>query len=191
MPTESVLAKQQFDFYSTELAVSNPFSSDNERGAIEHARSYLSQFPLVDRLYSRLLAGVSRQYDASFNDQFSNSAGVIISKEKVGGAFTYDGFKLVRDAIRDPSHYIAAEEWVLGSVGASNVDRVALQQKLTDRYYKDFIDEWWTVLRNSKVESYRDLGDADAKLEKLTGPTSPLLESSGSFLTTRTWTLPN
>ena len=170
------LAQQQFDFYSSELAISNPFSSANERGAIDGARTYLSQFPLVDRLYSQLLAGVPHQYDASFNGQFSNSAGVILSKEKVGGAFTHDGFKLVRDAIRDPSHYIAAEEWVLGPVRASNVDRAALQQKLTDRYYKDFIDGWWTVLQKSRVESYRDLADADGKLERLTGPTSPLLE---------------
>ena len=38
------LAKQQFDFYSKELASSNPFSSANDSGAIERARTYLSQF---------------------------------------------------------------------------------------------------------------------------------------------------
>ena len=159
------LAKQQFDFYSKELASSNPFSSANESGAIERARTYLSQFPLVDRLYAQLLAAVPRQFDTSFNDQFPNSVGVLISKQHVGGAFTRDGFKFVKDAISDPSHYINAEEWVLGPVKASNVDRGALQQKLTDRYAKAFIDEWWAVLHNSSVEKYRDFNDADGKLE--------------------------
>ena len=38
------------------------------------------------------------------------------------------------------------------------------------------MNEWNTVLKSSSVAEYQNNADADKKLEKLSGPTSPLLE---------------
>ena len=64
----------------------------------------------------------------------------------------------------------------MGKATASELDPATLQQKLTERYYDDFTKEWRTVLQTSSVVGYGDFADAGRKLEKLTGPTSPLLE---------------
>ena len=50
----------------------------------------------------------------SFNDQYKDSAGVIVSSHKVKGAFTRGGFLFVQDALKNPSLYMGGEEWVLG-----------------------------------------------------------------------------
>jgi type VI secretion system protein ImpL len=168
------LAKIQFDFYSAELASANPFASTNDGRAIARARIYLSQFAGIDRFYLPLLAK-AKTPDVSFNDQFRDSLGVIVSNHKVRGAFTRNGFPLVQDALRNPS-FMSVEEWVLGKATASELDPTTLQQKLTERYYDDFTKEWRTVLQTSSVVGYTDFADAGRKLEKLTGPTSPLLE---------------
>src|SRR5271166_6422414 len=94
------LARQQFDFYSTELAVGNPFSSTNDATAIDRARSYLSQFGGIDRFYLPLLAEASRKYpDVSFTQQFPDARGIIDSSHTVRGPFTRAGFAFMQGAI--------------------------------------------------------------------------------------------
>jgi len=47
--TIAPLVRNQFEFYSTELLVANPYSSSNEPGPIGRARAYLSNFGGIDR----------------------------------------------------------------------------------------------------------------------------------------------
>jgi type VI secretion system protein ImpL len=168
------VVRQQFDFYAAELADENPFSSTNDSSAIAHGRSYLSQFAGIDRFYVTLLSKAPAK-EISFAEQFPDAAGVVISPHKVRGAFTRDGFQFMQQGLQNPSLYLSGEEWVLGKATASELDPATLQQKLRDRYYQDFVNEWRTVLR-SDVAHYGNLADAERKMEKLTGPTSPLLE---------------
>ncbi len=171
------LVKTQFDFYSTELAAANPFSANNDVKSIAHARAYLFQFNGIARVYQTLLSKASlKNPDISFNEKFRDSLGVIVSSHKVKGAFTIGGFNSVQELLKNPSSYITGDEWVLGRPPASELDPAALQQQLTQRYNDDFTKEWRTVLETSSVVGYQDFADAGKKLEKLTGPTSPLLE---------------
>jgi type VI secretion system protein ImpL len=169
------LAALQFDFYATELAKENPFAPGNSKLTIEQARAYLKQFAGIDRYYAQLLSKAA-QKEASFNDQFPDSVGVIVSSHKVKGAFTRGGFLVVQDALKNPGTYMGGEEWVLGKNDIKDMDREVLGQKLTDRYDQDFVKEWNNVLRTSKVAVYGGNADADKKLAILAGPTSPLLE---------------
>jgi type VI secretion system protein ImpL len=171
------LAAAQFDFYSVELARQNPFSMGSSRMLIDQARAYLQQFGSVDRFYVQLLSRASEaSRDVSFNEQYPDSVGVIFSSHKVKGAFTRSGFLFVQDALKNPALYMTGEEWVVGKVGAQDMDQAVLRQKLTERYNQDFVTEWNEVLKTSSVAGYASNADADKKLEKLTSPTSPLLE---------------
>lgn len=171
------LANLQFNYYSTELASDGFASKSNDQGAIERARKYLAQFSGIERYYLPLLDKASQSNPGiSFNEKFPESVGVISSNRRVSGAFTLGGFKFMDDAIRNPSGAIGGEEWVLGKATASELDQGTIQQKLRERYYLDFVKEWRTVLETSSVNGYKDLADADQKLEKMTGPASPLLE---------------
>jgi type VI secretion system protein ImpL len=170
------LAGLQFDYYAVELAKENPFSTGSSRMLIEQARAYLQQFAGIDRFYAQLLSKASQNNrDLSFNEQYPDSVGIILSSHKVKGAFTRSGFQFVQDALKTPATYMSGEEWVLGKTGAQDIDQVMVKQKLTERYDQDFVKEWNEVLKTSSFTGYRDNADADKKLEKLTAPTSPLL----------------
>ena len=175
-PERSALAKQQFDFYSAELASANPYSSDNDSATVARSRSYLSQFGGIDRYYVLLIAAASNKVPpVSFNEQFRDSAGAVLGDYRVQGAFTRDGFKFVQGQIRDISNYIGGEDWVLGKVTASDLNTTTLQQKLSERYYQDYVKEWHTALDKAQVVRFQQK-DAEAKLARLTSLTSPLLE---------------
>jgi type VI secretion system protein ImpL len=172
--TRKDLAALQFDFFAVELAKENPFASGTSRIVRDGARDYLKQFRGTDRYYAQLLSKAA-QKDISFNDQFPDSVGVIVSSHKVKGAFSRSGFLFVQDYLKNAAAYMSGEEWVLGKT-PQDMDQDAIRQNLTQRYNQDFVKEWNTVLRSSTVASYGSNADADKKLAKLTGPTSPLLE---------------
>jgi type VI secretion system protein ImpL len=175
--TDSVaLAKAQFEFYSTELAIADPFASRPDDAAIEHARSYLRQFGGIDHIYKPMLDEVSRKFaEVNFNEQYPNSIGVVAGNHRVRGAFTKPGFTAMNEAIRNSSNYISAEDWVVGKMAASELDETTLQRKLNEQYHEDFIREWHTVLTTSRVTNFA-LPDAPDRLDQLTSATSPLLE---------------
>jgi type VI secretion system protein ImpL len=168
------LAALQFDFFATELAKENLFPTGISTDLRDQARAYLKQFSGIDRNYAQLLSKVA-QKDVSFNDQFPDSAGVIISSHKVRGAFTRSGFLAVQDVLKNSAN-MGGEPWVVGKDDLKDMDPEVMRQGLTKRYNQEFVAEWNTVLRTSSVAGYGSNADADKKLEKLTGPTSPLLE---------------
>ncbi len=169
------LARTQFEYYSGELPVANPYSSSQDTSAIGRARAYLSNFSGIDRYYLPQKAEVSRKVaTASFSRQFRDASDVILSPHEVEGAFTPEGFKLMQDAIAH--NRIVSEDWVLGKMVASQLDQGDIQRQITDKYYGDFIKEWRAVLQTSAVRGYANFKDADGKLKRLTGPSSPLLE---------------
>ncbi|MGC2329102.1 MAG: ImcF-related family protein [Candidatus Sulfotelmatobacter sp.] len=171
----AALARAQFEFYSTELLVGNPYSSSQDAGAVARSRIYLSNFSGIDRYYLPLKADVSRKVPGvSFSRQFRDAGDVVVSPHDVEGAFTPDGFTRMQNAIGQ--NRIISEEWVLGKLAAQQLDQATLQQQLSDRYYDDFIKEWRTVLQTTVVRSYPNFHEADVMLGKLTSPSSPLLE---------------
>jgi len=171
------LAWSQFDFYSTELAKENPFSSGNSPSMIVHTQTYLNGFAGINRYYVQLLARASQNNrDVSFNEEYPDSNGVIASSHKVKGAFTRSGYQFVQDALKNPSLYMGGEEWVLGKSAAQGLDPGIVRQRLTERYNQDFVSEWNAVLRTSSIPLYASVTDADKKLTKITDTKSPLME---------------
>ncbi|HEY3974383.1 MAG TPA: ImcF-related family protein [Candidatus Sulfotelmatobacter sp.] len=168
------LATTQFNFYATELAKGNPYPTGNSSYLIGGVRAYLKQFTGIDRYYALLLASVS-QKEQNFNEQFSDSNGIIASSQKVKGAFTRDGFASVQKYLADSGAYTGGDDWVLGPI-SKDMDQDILRQTLTDKYNQDFVNSWNAVLKNSSVLGYGSYVDADKKLSRLSGVTSPLLE---------------
>ena len=176
-PNQISLARQQFDFYATELAKDNPYTSDNDARLVTRSRGYLAEFVGIDRYYLPLLNEVGRNNPAvSFNRQFADAADTVVSRSEVRGAFTRKGFTDTESLLQQPSRYLSNEEWVLGKAASESLDRDKLQQQLRQRYYTDFVNQWRTVLKTSAVAGYSGFPDAKRKLDKLSGQSSPLLE---------------
>jgi type VI secretion system protein ImpL len=175
-PDRAALARRQFDFYSDELAIANPFSSNNDGEAVEWARSYLAQFNAVESIYQFILAEATRQKPPiNFNRQFKGSSAYVVNNHDVPGAFSLDGWKFVDDAINNVKKFFGGEAWVLGDHAPANIDAVALGPQLRDRYHTDFIGNWRAYLAASEVAPYHSIADAAQKLGQLSSNQSYLL----------------
>lgn len=173
-PERLQLAQKQFDFYSDELKVNNPLTSQNDQTAILRARNYLRQFGDMDRVYQTMKADAPKG-TINFNRQIVGSKEYLVDNYDVAGPFTKDGWKFMSDAIQNPGRYVHGELWVLGEQGAVNSDPREMIKPLLSRYKADFIKEWRTYLKSASLVRYRDIKDASAKLSMLSGGQSPLL----------------
>ena len=175
-PDRLQLARRQFDFYSEDLKTSNPFSSEYDTLVVERGRRFLSQFAGVERVYQFMLAEASRQNPGvNFNQLFPGSAQAVVNTREIPGAFTKGGWDFMQKAIPNADRFFAGEQWVLGSQGASNIDRAQMERQLRDRFTADFIGQWRAFLQTTAVVRYANLKDAARKLSLLSGNQSPLL----------------
>jgi type VI secretion system protein ImpL len=175
-PGRMQLAQKQFEFYSDELKIANPFSNDNDAAAIGKARLYLSQFAGFERVYQAMLTDAAKTGPAiNFNKRFPGSAEEVIDAQDVASPFTKPGWDFMKAALRNPEKYFAGEPWVLGEQATANIDRSKLGQQLADRYYSDFLKAWRDYLKAASVVRYASLPDAAKKLGVLSGNQSPLL----------------
>jgi type VI secretion system protein ImpL len=171
-----LLARKQFDFYSGELQYANPYSSQNDRSAVEHARHYLGQFAGIERVYRNVLAEINKNNPAlNFNQKFPGATRVVTNAYDVPGAYTMRGFAGTTGAIKQVNKYFAGDQWVLGDQPALPADLAKLQQELTARYTADYIDTWRKYLNAGQVVSYASIPDAARKLGVNAGPESPVL----------------
>ena len=172
----AALAQKQFDFYSEELKIANPYSSDNDAGAVKKAREYLKQFEGIERVYAAMLADAAKKgQPINFNRQFPGSAAVVVDGYEVASPFTKKGFDFMKTALKDPSKYFSGEEWVLGPQAPTKMSTTNLGQQLAARYYADYVKQWRAYLRAANVVRFASVGDAAKKLGTLSENTSPLL----------------
>ncbi len=170
------LAQKQFDFYAGELKDENPFSSVNDGAAVAHARTYLSQFAGVDRVYAFMLSEAGKNNPPiDFNRQFVDSAKIVVEPHVVPGAFSKGGWAYMKDAIPHADRFFSGEEWVLGKQQVGSIDRAALEQEIRARYNKDFAEEWRKYIKMAAVQRYTGIPDAAQKLGVTSGAQSPLL----------------
>jgi type VI secretion system protein ImpL len=170
------LAQKQFDFYSEELKIGNPYSSEYDTLVVAKARNYLSQFSGGERVYRFVLAEADKANPSiNFNKKFPGSAEVVVDRTEVSGAFTKAGWAFMQNALQNLPKYFSGEQWVLGQESSSNIDLTQLATDLRTKYQKDFIEQWRAFVRNGNVVHYSGLPDASQKLLKLSGNQSPLL----------------
>jgi type VI secretion system protein ImpL len=171
------IALRQFEFYSDELPRENVVPTDADMLAVNHARQYLNSFNQSEKIYQKVLAEAARNNPAiNFNRDFPGSSATVVNSYEVPGAFTRGGYKLMQEALRDPSRFFGGEEWVLGEKTniATSPDKVV--QDLRERYISDYFRHWVNFLKGASVVKYSSLQDASAKLKVLSGNRSTLLE---------------
>ncbi len=170
------LAQKQFDFYSDELKIANPYPGDPDATAVERGRRYLAQFAAVQRIYYAMLADAFKKNPPiNFNKMFPDAGDVVRDNHEVPGAFTKTGWSFMQDALRHANRYFSGEEWVLGPQAATSLDQARLEQDLRTLYQTDFLRQWREFLNAGVVLRASSVPEISRKLLKLSGNLSPLL----------------
>jgi type VI secretion system protein ImpL len=172
-----LLARQQADFYANELVRQNPYSINPDTAVVSHARSYLSKFGNIPRIYQDMLTAAGKTNPAiDFNQRYPGSRESVVDSHVVKGAFTRNGFTFMQDAIQHPDRYFKGDTWVLGEQSASSLDPASVTRQISDLYANDYIKEWHAFLIEARVVSCGNMHEAPTKLNALSSPSSPLLE---------------
>ncbi len=175
-PQRLALARRQFDFYTSELVQSNPYSSVSDAATVESARRFLAQFAGVARVYQAMLTEANQNNKpVVFNQRFPGSSQVVINTREVPGGFTKSGFAYMENALKNPDKYVSGEQWVLGDRGAAVADTPGLASQIRSLYYTDYANAWRDYLKKTVIVRYANLNDAARKLTLTSSPESPLL----------------
>jgi type VI secretion system protein ImpL len=172
------LARAQFDFYAEELRAENPFSISDDSFVVQPARRFLNSFATGPQLvYQKLLVKTNQAVPGfNFVKAYPDAKDVVTETRVVDGAFTRDGWKVMREAISNRDNYAAGDDWVLGpATGPHSVQNVS-QRDVSALYEADYKKQWREFVKSASVVGLGGPTDASRKLEKLTGNRSPLLE---------------
>src|SRR5579872_521507 len=173
----SDLAKAQFDFYARDLQNGYTCTDQVQADAVARARAYLSQFNGIERVYQALLSEAGRKgATIVFNRDYPGSDRVIVNAYPVPAAFTKNAWPYMLQLIADAEKRFGGERWVLGDQqGPAVTDWVATKKILADRYLNDYITQWRRFVKKSLFNHYRNLDDANTKLQIIDANDSPLL----------------
>jgi type VI secretion system protein ImpL len=180
-PAQQQLARQQIDFYAAELLHQNPYSITPDAAAVGKARTYLSNFGAVPRIYQDMLASADKTSPGvDFNRLYPNAASSVVESHLVRGAFTRAGYAFMQAAMQHPERYFQGETWVLGDQAAHSLDTASVAKQLAAMYSAEFLKEWHAFLNGAHFTGCGPLKDLPSKLNALAGPDSPLLEFFGT-----------
>ncbi|MBV9155469.1 MAG: hypothetical protein JO097_04355, partial [Acidobacteriaceae bacterium] len=175
-PRKVALARRQFDFYTSELMVENPYSTTADAQVVGKARDYLAQFAGAARVYRAMLTEANQSAKPLiFNQRFPGSAEVVLNVREVPGGFTKQGFAYMENALKNPAKYVSGEKWVLGDKASAVTDSPNLVDQIHELYYSEYINTWRDYLKKSVVVTYANLADAAQKLSLTSSAQSPLL----------------
>ncbi len=152
---------------------------------IKEVRNILTQIPIAQQVYMRIKGDALEKHDLDFilaselgssgSKVFATSKGQI-EDQVIPGLFTYKGFyQVFLDASKDLAKQTVEQRWVLGTssfVGGQDLN--ALEAKLFNYYYAEYIKRWDRLLADLKIRSAANINQSVEILEIVSGYDSPL-----------------
>jgi type VI secretion system protein ImpL len=180
-------AQYQLDFWAKQVDRDEPparfprIPLDNN--LIVNVRKKLQAFPAPFRYYKRKVTEISKQVDEKFGatsveailSRYNADASYLEGNYAVPGAYTLEGFRLMKKAISEAETTLSADDWVMGEqdkkeISGTNEDA----SKIQERYYRDYADQWRNFVKGARVKPYTKENAKDA-LASFSTKSSPLL----------------
>lgn len=147
---------------------------------VSRARTVLLRAPQLDRIYELLVADANEQVAGITRESifYGNVAPYVKGREnkRVVGAYTLEGWKIVRKLLTSEQSRLSGERWVLGEDTGSSAQDVAKQiDKLRALYFERYRAEWRAFLADLVAERPTDATSALDQLNALSEPEWPYL----------------
>lgn len=153
--------------------------------AVSAARQVLTQMSLSERAYQRMKLQFIRSHVPSFHlSDVLGSRGVELFERKSGkplsmgipGFYTYNGFhSIFQLQINRTVKALMEENWVYGDeINASSIDQDQAISGVRERYYRDYIYEWQSLLEDLQLKNNSDLKDNLNQIEILMSSERPI-----------------
>jgi type VI secretion system protein ImpL len=175
-PTRTDLARRQFERYSRELPIANPYTIPLADSAAAHARGFLKKATGTELIYRSMIAEAGgRAAPIQFERSYPAAAGLIRDPYVVPGAYTKVGWSAMEGAFKNVERYFKGEDWVVGPGAPVPSDRDKVGAEVRRLYTTDYITHWRNFLSSASVVRFGGVQDAARKLQMLSSNQSPLL----------------
>lgn len=180
-------AQYQLDFWAKQVDRDEPparfprIPLDNN--LITNVRRKLQAFPAPFRYYKRKVTEISKQIDEKFGattvegmlSRNNADASFIEGNYAVPGAYTLEGYRLMKKAIADAETTLSADDWVMGEQDKKETSaQTDDARKIEERYFRDYADQWRNFVKAARVKPYTKENARDA-LASFSTKSSPML----------------
>ncbi len=165
------VADLQLEFWAKQVDREQfPTIMVDERAMVAAVRAKLKAFPPVFRYYKRRTTEISKQVDDKVGTMTVDAilargggdTGFMQGSYTVPGAYTLEGYKLMRAAIDGADKEIGSDDWVVGEEGRSDLTSATDAGRLEEKYFGDYTDHWRNFVRGVSVKPYTREGAKDA-----------------------------
>ena len=176
-----LVAQQQLEFYAKQVDRDEFPRIKLDSALVDAVRKKLQAFPPVFRYYKRKVTEVSKEVDSKIGAKtvagvLANNSGdttYIEGGYQVPGAFTIEGYPLMKKAFADADKELSADDWVMGEQGKNAIAQVTDASTLENQYYRDYIEHWKSYIKSISVKPYKK-DTAGKALQAFSSANSPL-----------------
>jgi type VI secretion system protein ImpL len=176
-----LVAQQQLEFWAKQVDRDEFPRIKLDNNLIDAARKKLQSFPAVYRYYKRKVTEISKEVDGKLGA--TTVEGVLTSNGgdtsftdgsyQVPGAYTLEGYRLMKKAISASEKELSADDWVMGEPDKKVVAQTTDASKLEERYFRDYADHWKNFVKAVSVRPYKK-EDAARALQAFSSANSPI-----------------
>ncbi|MGY5818778.1 type VI secretion system membrane subunit TssM, partial [Vibrio cincinnatiensis] len=153
--------------------------------AVSDARQVLTQMSLSERAYQRMKLQFIKSHVPSFRltdvlgarslEQFERRSGKPLSMG-ISGFYTYNGFhSIFQLQIGRTVKALMEENWVYGDeIDARNIDHDLAIAGVRERYFRDYIHEWRSLLEDLQLKPTSDLKSSLDQTDTLVSSERPM-----------------
>lgn len=175
-----LITQQQLDFYAKQIDRQELEKIKLDAALVEAARKRLQAFPAVFRYYNRKVSEISKEVDSrigakTVENVLSRNGGdtsFIEGKYQVPGAYTIEGYQLMKTAIADSDKELSQDDWVMGEQGKNAVVQATDASRLEERYLRDYADQWKAYVQGVDVKYKKE--NAAKALQAFSSVNSPM-----------------
>lgn len=172
-----LVSQQQLDFYSKQVDRDEFPRIQLDNGLVDSVRKKLQAFPAVFRYYKRVTTDISKKVEPISADTLlaGRSAGVIEGGYTVPGAYTIEGYQQnMKAAIVNAQQELTKDDWVMGEQAAKAQAQGTEIQRLQEKYFNDYADNWRKFVRGVGVAPYKNKDEMVNALKAFSASESPM-----------------
>ena len=182
LPTAlNATAQQQLDFWAKQSDRAEFPRIKLDENLVKTTRDKLKAFPPVLRYYKRKVAEISKIIDEKFGP--TNAQTILVNNSAdatfiegtytVPGAYTLEGYKLMKTAINESDKELGVDDWVMGEQGKSALAQSTDAGKLEEFYLRDYAQHWHNFVKGINIKQYKKDSARDA-LQSFSSVNSPM-----------------
>lgn len=172
-----LIADKQLEFYAKQFDRDEMPRLKFDPTLVDNARKKLKALPAYLRYYKRVTTDISKNVEPVSTDSIlaGRSSGVLEGTYTVPGAYTIDGYrKYMKDAISKAQEELTKDDWVMGEKADGTQAQSEDIQRLQNKYFNDYTDNWRKFVRGVNIPAYKSKDDAVNALKAFSNTESPM-----------------